>query len=474
MNIPERSGQPTILIVDDDEGLSRLLERVVRREGFHAATALSGRQALLWLEDNHADLMLLDLHLQDMGGRQVVEELSTRHKSVPFIIITGQGDERVAVEVMKQGALDYLVKDGQFLEYVPALIQRAISQLDKDRRLVLAEEALRQEHAFSAAVLRTSGAIMIVLDASGRVVQINEACEKVSGYSAGDVIGKSMWESLLPLDVWESSKLRFSPQAASPENREYEGVLLTKQGDLRMVAWNITALKNQDGTAEYVIASGLDVTERRQLEKMILEISGKEQQRIGQDLHDGLCQVLAGIDVLTQVLLRKMLADSKNGVGELSTISDYVKEAIRQARMLSRGLSPVEIDSRGLMSALQQLASTTCELFQVNCVFDCAQPVFVEDNGMATHLYRICQEAISNAIKHGQAANVVISLVQSGDTTRLEIRDDGSGFVENVPHHSGMGLRSMRYRAGTIGAELSIKAAKPHGTSVSCSFATSL
>lgn len=132
-----------ILIVDDDQGLLRLMEKTLKREGFIPATVSTGHAAMSWLSHHRADLMLLDLKLQDFEGRELISRLAERHCSVPFVIITGQGDERVAVEMMKRGALDYLVKDVQFIAFVPTVVRRVLDQLEKDRRLLATQAALK-------------------------------------------------------------------------------------------------------------------------------------------------------------------------------------------------------------------------------------------------------------------------------------------------------------------------------------------
>jgi signal transduction histidine kinase len=132
----------TILVVDDDPGLARLMEKVLRRDGFKTAAVGTGKEAISWLQHNSADLLLLDLKLPDMEGPQVLRALTDAGLSVPFIVITGQGDERVAVQIMKSGALDYLVKDVKFVEFIPAVVRRALDQIDRERRLRDAEAAV--------------------------------------------------------------------------------------------------------------------------------------------------------------------------------------------------------------------------------------------------------------------------------------------------------------------------------------------
>ena len=142
--------------------------------------------------------------------------------------------------------------------------------------------------------------------------------------------------------------------------------------------------------------------ERRELEEELLNISSNEQRRIGQDLHDGLCQHLAGVEFKTAALAKQLAHDPVKG-GHAASIVELIRNGARQAWMLARGLSPVTLESHGLMSALRELTANSGKLFQITCRFDCPRPVLVPNNAVATHLYRIAQEAITNAVKHGHA-----------------------------------------------------------------------
>jgi signal transduction histidine kinase len=187
-------------------------------------------------------------------------------------------------------------------------------------------------------------------------------------------------------------------------------------------------------------------------------------------LHDGLCQHLAGIELMSQVLEQNVARKSKPAAVQAGKIAEHVREAISQTRMLARGLSPVSIESNGLMSALQELAVTVSSLFHVNCRFDCAEPILVNDNGMATHLYRIAQEAINNAVKHGKATCIMIRLRRKLAEAELVVTDDGIGLPNEISSNGGMGLQIMKYRAGMIGASLQIGPAESKGTAVTCVF----
>jgi PAS domain S-box-containing protein len=207
--------------------------------------------------------------------------------------------------------------------------------------------------------------------------------------------------------------------------------------------------------------------ERRVLEEELLKASSREQQRIGQDLHDSLCQQLAGIEFQNLVLVQQ-LSKTPEAQAEAARIGELIRNATKQARALARGLSPVEIESNGLMAALNNLAINATNLFRVHCSFECPQPVLLENRTSATHLYRIAQEAIGNAVKHGQAKTVVIVLKRVDGELILTVKDDGVGFSQDGRAIEGMGLRIMEYRADMIGAMLRIDSLKDEGTTVAC------
>jgi signal transduction histidine kinase len=155
---------------------------------------------------------------------------------------------------------------------------------------------------------------------------------------------------------------------------------------------------------------------------------------------------------------------------EAEAIAELIRQGTLQARMLARGLSPVDLEANGLMSALRELALSTAALFRIDCSFDCSQEVLVMDNAMAVQLYRIAQEAITNAVKHGHSSSVRLTLDRSGNRATLKIADNGVGFPAQTEKSSGMGLRIMQYRADMIGASLQITPRAERGTEVTCVF----
>jgi signal transduction histidine kinase len=211
-----------------------------------------------------------------------------------------------------------------------------------------------------------------------------------------------------------------------------------------------------------------EVRERQQLEALVLKISEREQQRIGQDLHDGLCQHLTGIKFRSRLLEEKLARRKIEEARDAREIEELLSVAVELARNQAHGLSPLHLQREGLVAAFHELAAGISNVFGIQCSCSSQSAVTIPDHSVAIHLYRIAQEAISNAIKHGHATTVLLELTESDDQINLTIQDDGQGLRPNGEHHPGMGLAIMDYRARTIGAALELQIKPQGGTSVSC------
>ena len=338
-------------------------------------------------------------------------------------------------------------------------------------RTAQVQTALSDSEQRMRAILETAVEGIITIDERGLIESMNPAAEKIFGYSSREMVGRNV-SLLMP----------------TPYRQQHDGYLENyhETGRARIIGIGREVVgQRKDGSvfpmdlsvsevklAGRRIFTGFvrEITERKQLEQEILEVSSREQRRIGQDLHDGLCQQLAGIELLAQVLEQKLSPKSPAEAARAGDIARHVREAIGHTRRLARGLSPVELESDGLMSALHELALGIEKLFGIQCRFECAEPVPVRNNAVATHLYRIAQEAINNAIRHGLARTIDIRLGRIDGRMCMVVTDDGGGFAEPDPKHDGMGLRIMRHRASVIGGRLEIKRRKPRGSEVRCCF----
>ncbi|MCX8089641.1 MAG: PAS domain S-box protein [Verrucomicrobiae bacterium] len=334
-----------------------------------------------------------------------------------------------------------------------------------------AQAALRESEARLRAILQTAVEGIVTIDERGIIESFNPAAEKIFGYRAEEVVGKSV-NLLMPEphchehDRYIQNYLRTGQARIIGIGREVQG----RRKDGTVFPMDLAVSEVRLDNRRLFTGFIRDITERKRLEREILEITDRERRRIGQELHDGLCQQLAGIELITEALARDLKKQGHAAAAQVERITEHLRHAIAEARRLARGLSPVSLESDGLAVALGQLATAVSQLFNLECRFQTGEPVRVRDNTVANHLYRIAQEAIHNAVRHGRARSVVVSLHRQGEQARLTVADNGTGFDRQQANGRGMGLQIMKYRAGMIGATLDVQSAPGRGTTVTCLF----
>ncbi len=394
----------------------------------------------------------------------------------------------------------YLRKDGQNVwvhvtaracRNVDGTVQYSSGVITDVTKRRLAEEALREKKERLRSILKTAADGIIVFDLNGIVDTVNPAAGQMFGYTPNEMLGQNV-KMLMPAPFHQKydTFLKRYQQAEDDSNfrvsREVIGI--RKDGSLFPIDLSVSSVDHL-GVFTAVIR---DITDRKQLEKHVLEIAAEEQRRIAQELHDGTQQELAGMSMLAEVMVNLLsqlpegdFADKGERIidvrvhKQLSEISgklwQRLSDASKNVRDLSHGIMPVHIDPEGLRSSLAQLAYSTNEVKGINCRFECREPVAVENATTATNLYRIAQESLKNAIQHGQASQIEISIGAEGSRFILEIRDNGVGFDPgNLPTSAvtdepqGMGLRIMEYRARMIGGTLVVRRQASGGMSVKC------
>jgi signal transduction histidine kinase len=211
-----------------------------------------------------------------------------------------------------------------------------------------------------------------------------------------------------------------------------------------------------------------EIQERCRLEKELLEIAEAEQRRIGHDLHDSLGQHLTATALAGKLLAKKLASQTPVEPAVAARVVAMVEEAIDLTRSLARSLHPMELRADGLAVALQSLADELSKAFHISCRFECSGTIRLADSGAGLQLYRIAQEAASNAIRHGQARNLVISLAATSGRLLLAVTDDGTGVIAHAGDQKGMGLRIMNYRASLIGAAFDLQNLPAGGARAVC------
>jgi len=449
-----------MLVADDEEGLLFLMVDGLRREGYEVEGFDNGEEAIEWLSRNDCDLLLLDLKLGDLPAPKLVERLRAQGRDFPFIIVTGHGDERTAVETMKQGALDYVMKDAGMLELLPGIVRRALGVVDRDRKLTAADAAIRQREERHQHVIQTALDGFVRFERGGRLLELNQAMCDLVGYTADELLHRS---------VFDADGAAFREEVRERvEHLDHNGS-----------AHCFTRFQRRDGTEIEVELSlrcdggemfGFvhDITEQRRLERQVLEISMEERRQFGRELHDSLGQQLTAIEMMTHTLARELKVIAPPQAKFAWEITQYIRKSITQTRELAHGLSPIAVDGEGLMVALHELARMTAAT-GTTCEFECAKPVKIADATVAGHLYRIAQEAVTNALKHAKPKLIHLKLEKRDQAIELSVEDNGKGLPRTNGKKAGMGLQIMHHRARLIGGHLTLHSISGNGVRVVCS-----
>ncbi len=333
--------------------------------------------------------------------------------------------------------------------------QDVTARRESEAKLRRSEQLLRTTTASTADTL-------MLIDTDFKVRFINRGA---NGLSIEEIVGCEI-SDLLPEPARDLvvAKLRHVLNTGEPTSYEFES---RDNGGEPEYFENRAVLVRDDGIGTGISISVTNITERKRLEQEILDVSSRERHSIGRDLHDGLGQELTGIALMLRSLATRFKHQFADGVADINEIVALVNQSIETARSLARGLLPVRTESGGLPFALRELATRSRDLYGLAVNFRAeVWPEITLSEASASHLYRIAQEALTNAARHGRASKVDILLMVTKNTFLLRITDDGVGIESSNKPVVGMGLKTMRYRAGMIGAKIEIGPNVPRGTVV--------
>ncbi len=378
------------------------------------------------------------------------------------IRIPGGEEARGLIAVYHSKPRKYNDHEKEFLKTVSNMLAGALFREEN-------ESELKENEARSMAILDTAVDGIITIDEKGVITLFNQAAQKIFGYTEDEVLGENI-RCLMP----------------EPYRREHDGYMFayksTGQKKIIGSGREMTGLRKNGTTfplylavSEFYIGdirhfTGIvrDISDQRRLEQEVLKISDHERRRIGQDLHDGLGQMLTGIGLMSRSLSSTLEKEKSSAAARAAEITQLLREADEYAKNLSRGLLPVDFEVRGLVTSLERLAANAERLFGITCTFREENPPVFHDTSVVEHLFRITQEAISNAVKHGTASEVSLELFSNEEYACLRVYDNGKGFESNWIEKKGSGMDIMQFRAQLIGANLDIRNRIEGGAVVNC------
>lgn len=514
-----------ILVVDDRPDGLLAMQALLSSPDLNVITSSSGKEALTLLKDGDFAVILLDVQMPDMDGFETARQIkqTERIQDIPILFITAINKQ--IGHIMKgyaSGAIDYLFKpiDPDIMRSKVAVFVELFRKNQKLReQALLLLETERHEKALEIKELELENRrryqnladaiphMVWKIRTDGTADYFNQYWSDYTGLTQEQSSG-AQWQSVVhPLDLkiffekWEKAKKQNQNFEAECRFRRRSNAMYRlhlvravqdhHQLPLGTADWIFTStdihdrkkaeqeliearekleLRVEERTIELSLANQqlrMEITERIKAQEGLIEISDREQRRIGQDLHDGVAQQLAAISFMSKILQQKLTVKKAPEAEDASQILNHIQKAIVETKRLARGYYPIELERHGLFPALRELAQTTASLYHIPCACDIDYTIEIQDEASSEHLFRITQEAVHNAVQHAKPQHIQITVKREQNVLCLQIHDDGIG-IRAGQTLQGMGLRTMNYRSNMIGASLSIEPHSVKGTLVQC------
>lgn len=318
-----------------------------------------------------------------------------------------------------------------------------------------------------ADIVESSSDAIFSRSLDGIITSWNAGARRIFGYRRSEIVGKSGAILLPPDRAGEQTEL-IEKVRTGERIEDFETARMRKGGDVIAVSMTVSPIRNAARRIVGLSTIARDISVQRRLESELLKMSERERRRIGRDLHDGLGQQLTGMELLCRTLADALVRTAAPEAATAKLLMTEIRSSLEQIRALARGLTPVIDTPNGLMLALQDLSEHVSRIFRVRCSFKCSEATIIAEHATAVHLYRIAQESVTNAIRHGRARQVRISLGPVKNGVRLTVRDDGRGFPRRARKTHGLGLHIMQYRATMLRGSLKIEQNEKRGAHVVC------
>ena len=478
-----------ILLVEDGSLEAELILRELAGGGVEFVSRGVGDPSAFVAEEKEfkPELILAGYPSLVFDGKSLLDQARQICPDIPVIVIGAPGQPGAAMESIKQGAADCIFPD-RLWQLAPAVVRATRESAERMQRrraevllevkyqqLSLQNEALRESEARFRQLAESIHEVFWMTNVEkNETLYISPAYEEVWGRSCSSLLAEPQdWvEALHPDDRDRVVEAMFQNQAAGNYDEQFR--IVRPDGTVRWIHDRAFCVRDQTGSVYRLAGIAEDVTIRRQLEKQVLEVSDREQARLGRELHDSLCQLLVSVGFNVNALKTDLEKISAPGAAATGRISQKLGEAIKMARDVSHGLCLASDTGDDLGAALSQLAQNTTADYGILCQAECTVSDRFAAPDVALQVYRIAQEAVHNAVKHAKARRVLIRLAAGNGQAVLSVADDGCGFAHPPePGRSGLGLEIMKHRASVICGNLEVRSGAEgpaRGTVVTCRF----
>ena len=479
----------TILAIDDKKDnlitITALLKNL--KPDCRVMTAESGKEGLELAASELPDVVILDVRMPVMDGYETCCRLKTMEetKHIPVILLTAmRTDAESRIRGLELGADAFLTKPVDESELVAQInvmlrIKHAEDLLRKEkniledlvlertRSLIESEIMLKKERDFLKSLEDASPAYYVAVSPRGNILSMNRSLLDVLGYGISDVKGRDYFTDFIPALPRDSLKKMYN-ETPPEKTTVYECPLITCRGVEILVEWHIRSFCGEGGKVDFIFSVGIDITERKSLEKTIINANERDRHAISQDIHASLGDFLTGVAFKSEILRLKMKERSYEEAREMEEVVTMIHQSIDQIRDLARNLCPVDMSGGGLRTAVEDMRVEIEHETGRSCLLRWDDEIDISDDLLASNMFYIIKEAVDNAIRHGNARNIIVSLGGDGGSIVLSVEDDGCGLAEAPEKIEGLGIKIMRYRAWIIGSSIELKRNRGGGLTVSC------
>ncbi len=470
-----------VLLIEDDVDHRELMRRALTEHDstWQVVEAVSGEEALRRLAGGETfNLVLLDYTLPGRDGLAVLKEIRRGAAALPVVVVTGRGDEKVAVAAMKGGASDYVVKNEGYLQLLPLVARRAreAHKLAADRKQ--AEEALRESEERYRRLVENAPDVIYSLAEDGTIISLNPAFERITGWSRAEWLGKPFMPIVHPDDL-NLARERFHQILRGEAIPPSELRILSKSGSYVIGEFG-GAPNIEKGKVVGEIGTARDITERKRVEgalknfsRRIMLVREKEKKKISENIHLSIGHIAGAINLLVDTVERNIKSKNMEAIQEgCQKFKPIFHEFVSNLRNLTHDLRPPELEILGLASVLSNYLSNIEKETGLKVEFrsDVDEKKIQIDTPII--LFRIVQEAVNNILKHSQANRVRVGLKLARSMIILTIKDNGRGFIpmkDNKDGESGLGLRLIRRMVESMDGTFEIHSLPGKGTELSVS-----
>lgn len=466
-----------ILIIEDVVNDAELVEEELRNSGIaFRSRRIQTREALVReLRQCQPDIVLSDFTLPDFDALEALQLLRKHQCDVPFILVTGTRSEEVAVECIREGADDYILKAS--LKRLPTSITNALQKKATEQARLRAEAALRRSEEQYRLIAEHTRDLISLVDVDGRILYASASHRASLGYVPEELAGLDLVELIHPQDRpivrqgWEQA-LRHK------ESRTVEVRIRHQSGEYLVFESIGNWIFDEKGEPQRALILSRDITRRkeaehtlRELPSLIREAQEAERRRVARELHDSVIQILSSVKFRLQAVEERLIDKDQAAWRDTLKAKVHLEKAINEVRRISRNLRPSELDDLGLAPALRSLCSEFSERTSMVVDFTTSRLPQALHDDIELNLYRIIQEALGNIEKHSDASRVSLRLAREGPQLRASIRDNGRGFDPLSPYSKkskppGMGLVDMKERASLLGGQCHLRSTPGSGTEI--------